>query len=77
MAQPPYFRDYCLLARVIFHVHAVIGESGAIRNIPDPLTIRSLMPEGIASTFARRVSTIVRHSFEEFSEYLRLSLLVC
>jgi hypothetical protein len=25
----------------------------------------------------RRVSTIVRHSFEEFSEYRRLSLLVC
>ena len=25
----------------------------------------------------RRVSTILRHSFEEFNEYRRLSLLVC
>ena len=28
-------------------------------------------------TAERRVSTILRHSFEEFSEYRRLSLLVC
>jgi hypothetical protein len=33
--------------------------------------------QSVAIMNNRRVSTTLRHSFEEFSEYLRLSLLVC
>jgi alpha-beta hydrolase superfamily lysophospholipase len=67
--------------KTVVLVHGGFADGSCYAKVIPLLTARGLkaiaVQNPMSSLAERRVSTSLRHSFKGFSEYLRLSLMVC